>query len=86
MIIAYEDELGQIDWKKNSLAIGLEVPGKDVPWMELSVTDLKVLYLLLNKPVIDGESAADNHPMLRKLGLFAKAAVAQAERERLSPQ
>jgi hypothetical protein len=79
-VVAYENELEQIDFRNNALAIGID-KGGDAQWMEFTSTELRVLSLLLTKPLAsDGSSAADEHPMLRMLAAWALRA-SQVARE-----
>jgi hypothetical protein len=72
-IVAYEDELAQIDFRQQALALGIDMGGAH--WMELDADDLRALHLALTKPLLaDGRSVASEFPMLRMLAAWAKAA------------
>lgn len=70
-----EDNLGDIDFSKSSLALGCAVKGAQVQWMELEQDDWKVLHLLLTKSVNkDCVPAAMASEGLRALAMLADAA------------
>lgn len=81
-----EQSTDVVDWSKNCVPIGLMAhDGSPTPWEGASVTDLKILINLLDKPLtlLMGDGSLTKFPpmtaeseFLRKLIAFAKGAVA----------
>ncbi len=85
-----EQNADTVDWSQNFLPIGLKPhDGSATPWEGASVTDLKILITLLDKPltIMLAEGLTKFPPMtaesefLRKLVAFAKGAVAYSASE-----
>lgn len=61
---------------ERGLVIGVEKDG-NAPWTELSEEELRVLYLVLTKPLLpDGSSAASEYETLRMVAEWAKGGAA----------
>lgn len=81
-----------IDWNTTAFPIGLSRPSGQQPWLGLSLTELRILTLILNKPIqLDPNTYAiptEDHEGLARLASWAKSVVdwkyQQPERTQIS--
>lgn len=85
-----EDQLGEVDWSRHNLPLGVKIPGEPAEWMTLDYGELKMLSLLLRSriPVIkEGQhmhsvvSAAESSEALDDLATWCEQVMKWMERK-----
>ncbi len=73
----HENNLSMVDFGESCLKIGVRREGQPKMWMELDEDDFRILWQLLNKPLMgDGTCAADSSKALKNLASYAEHAAA----------
>lgn len=70
----HENNLEMLDMANTCLHLGIRVEGAPKRWTELDEDDWGILYLLLTRVVLEGQSPASQSKALASLASFAEAA------------